>query len=267
TKIQLAAMSRVDTPEAQRRDFYLYIDEFQNFATASFANILSEARKYRLSLILAHQYIRQLVSDSNTIVKDAIFGNVGTMVTFRVGAEDAEHLEKEFQPDFMANDLVSIPKYNFYTKLMIDGIPSRPFSASTIPPFDLAEYNLDQEIIKYSREKYGTSISEVSAKIAEGFKPEEGAEEAPKKSFKKKSDFEGKKFTPRYEKSEKPPERKIFSKSNPLSVVLKPKPEKERGPIIKKFVPAERPEKKKVNIGDLRAALAKSLERAEDEKL
>src|ERR1700752_1587848 len=91
TKMQLAAMSRVDIPEEQRQDFYLYVDEFQNFATESFANILSEARKYRLNLIVAHQYIGQLVADKkNTIVRDAIFGNVGTLICFRMGADDAE---------------------------------------------------------------------------------------------------------------------------------------------------------------------------------
>ena len=98
TKIQLAAMSRVDIPEAERRDFYLYVDEFQNFATESFANILSEARKYRLCLIIGHQYITQMEEE----VRDAVFGNVGTMAVFRVGAEDAEFLEKEFSPEFTA---------------------------------------------------------------------------------------------------------------------------------------------------------------------
>ena len=107
TKLQLAAMSRVDTPESERQDFYLYVDEFQNFATDSFANILSEARKYRLCLILAHQYIGQLIHDLNTKVRDAVFGNVGTIVTFRIGAEDAEFLEKQFSPAFNENDLMN----------------------------------------------------------------------------------------------------------------------------------------------------------------
>src|SRR4030043_2118009 len=106
TKLQLAAMSRVDILEEERRDFFLYVDEFQNFATRSFVNILSEARKYRLALILGHQYIAQM----DETVRDAVFGNVGTIVTFRVGAEDAEYLEKEFAPDFTAEDLVNLPK-------------------------------------------------------------------------------------------------------------------------------------------------------------
>jgi type IV secretory pathway TraG/TraD family ATPase VirD4 len=103
TKLQLAAMSRVDIPEEQRQDFFLYIDEFQNFATESFVNILSEARKYRLALILSHQYIAQLGTGPEAKVKDAVFGNVGTMVSFRVGAEDAEFLEQEFTPEFLLN--------------------------------------------------------------------------------------------------------------------------------------------------------------------
>lgn len=130
TKIQLSAMERVDTPELERKDFFLYVDEFQNFATESFANILSEARKYRLSLIMAHQYVKQL----DEKVADAVFGNVGTMATFRVGADDAEMLEKEFTPVFTQDDIVNLPKFHVYLKLMIDGIASRPFSAESLPP-------------------------------------------------------------------------------------------------------------------------------------
>jgi len=166
TKIQLAAMGRVEIPEAERKDFYLYVDEFQNFATESFANILSEARKYRLNLILAHQYINQLIFDSNTTVRDAVFGNVGTMVVFRVGAEDAEHLEKEFEPVFMINDLVNLAKYNIYLKLMIDGIAGDAFSATTLPPFDLSDTEMNAEkVIRISRERYGKSKEDVEEKI------------------------------------------------------------------------------------------------------
>lgn len=167
TKIQLAAMGRVDIPEQERKDFYLYVDEFQNFATESFASILSEARKYRLNLILTHQYINQLVTDSSTVVKDAIFGNVGTIVSFRVGAEDAEFLEKEFEPVFMMNDLVNLSKFHIYLKLMIDGIAGDAFSASTLPPFDLSDTEKNEEkVIKISRERYGGKKEEVEEKIA-----------------------------------------------------------------------------------------------------
>ena len=162
TKLQLAAMSRVNVPEEQRKDFYLYVDEFQNFATESFVNILSEARKYRLDLILGHQYIAQM----DEKVRDAVFGNIGTMICFRVGAEDAEFLEKEFNPEFMATDLVNLAKYNIYLKLMIDGLAGRPFSARTLGPWPLPEQSNADKIIKVSRERYSTSRHIVEEKIS-----------------------------------------------------------------------------------------------------
>ena len=169
TKLQLAAMSRVDIPEEKRKDFHLYVDEFQNFATESFVNILSEARKYRLSLVLGNQYISQLEemtpTGRSTRVRDAIFGNVGTMIIFRVGAEDAEFLENEFLPELTANDLVNLAKYNVYLKLMIDGIAGRPFSAETLPPMAKPEKSNQEKIIKVSRERYGTSRQVVEEKI------------------------------------------------------------------------------------------------------
>jgi len=166
TRLQLAAMSRVDIPEEERKDFYLYVDEFQNFTTESFANILSEARKYRLNLILAHQYIAQLITETTTKVKDAVFGNVGTIVTFRVGAQDAEYLEKEFAPEFSAQDLVNLDFAQIYLKLMIDGVASRPFSASTLAPFSKPDKAHQEKIIKISRERYATGRQEVERKIA-----------------------------------------------------------------------------------------------------
>lgn len=167
TKIQLAAMGRVDIPEEDRKDFYLHVDEFQNFATEAFANILSEARKYRLSLTLAHQYINQLTFDGNTTVRDAVFGNVGTLIVFRVGAEDAEHLEKEFEPIFMLNDIVNLPKYKVYLKLMIDGVAGDAFSATILPPIDLSDTEGNEEkIINVSRERYANNKAEVEDRIA-----------------------------------------------------------------------------------------------------
>jgi CxxC-x17-CxxC domain-containing protein len=166
TKIQLCAMERVRIPEDERKDFYLYVDEFQNFATDSFVNILSEARKYRLDLTIAHQYIGQLTTDTSTAVRDAVFGNVGTMISFRVGAADAEFLEQEFTPEFLQNDLIRLPNYNIYLKLMIDGIASRPFSAKTIAPAPvLKDDERRQEIIRISRSKYAHSVSEVEEEI------------------------------------------------------------------------------------------------------
>ena len=163
TKIQLAAMSRVDVLEKERRDFYLYVDEFQHFATESFANILSEARKYHLNLVMAHQYIKQMEEP----VMDAVFGNVGTLVSFRVGAEDAEFLEKWFNPDFMATDIVNLGKYNMYLKLMIDGISSKGFSATALVPFTKPEISNKDQIIQSSRERYATNRDIVQKNIAE----------------------------------------------------------------------------------------------------
>lgn len=163
TKIQLAAMGRVDMEEDLRKDFYLYVDEFQNFSTESFANILSEARKYRLNLILANQYVEQIIET----VRNAIFGNVGTIISFRVGAMDAEFLEKEFAPVFVQNDIVNLPKFNIYLKLMIDGIAGDAFSAKVLPPVfigDTAEN--EQKIIAASRERYAASKEEVEDKIS-----------------------------------------------------------------------------------------------------
>lgn len=160
TKIQLAAMERVDIPEADRKDFFLYVDEFQNFATESFANILSEARKYHLSLIMAHQYIKQL----DEHVADAVFGNVGTIVTFRVGAEDAEFMEKEFEPIFTANDIINLPKFHVYLKLMINGVASQPFSAMGLPPIGNPTGNLEK-VIRISRERYALPRAEIEEKI------------------------------------------------------------------------------------------------------
>ncbi|MBI4122913.1 MAG: type IV secretion system DNA-binding domain-containing protein [Parcubacteria group bacterium] len=167
TKLQLAAMSRVDIPEQSRKDFFLYIDEFQNFATESFVNILSEARKYRLALILSHQYIAQLGTGDQAQVRDAVFGNMGTIVTFRVGAEDAEVLEKEFSPDFLLQDFVNLTKYHAYVKLMIDGIAGKPFSASTLAPQARPADSHEQEIIAASRQTYGTQVARVEESIAD----------------------------------------------------------------------------------------------------
>src|SRR3989339_507116 len=163
TKIQLAAMSRVNIPENERKDFYLYVDEFQNFATESFANILSEARKYRLNLIIAHQYIEQVEEN----VQAAVFGNVGTLIAFRVGAADAEFLEKEFFPTFTQEDLVNISKFDIYIKLMIDGVTSEAFSARTLPPLVINQENaaIKEKIVKVTRERYARPREVIEDKI------------------------------------------------------------------------------------------------------
>ncbi len=127
TRVGLAALSRADVSEESRKDFYLYLDEFQNFTTLSLATMLSELRKYRVNMIFAHQYLSQL----DLQVRDAILGNVGTLISFRLGVTDAELLEKEFYPEFSIKDLISLPNYHIYLKLMINGMLSAPFSAKT----------------------------------------------------------------------------------------------------------------------------------------
>src|SRR3989338_5435900 len=168
TKIQLAAMERVRIPEAERRDFYLYVDEFQNFVTDAFAGILSEARKYRLNLTVAHQYTAQLVAEKSTAVRDAVFGNVGTMIVFRTGADDAEFLENEFDPEFTPQDVVNLPNYKIYLKLMIDGVTSRPFSAKTLPQMVKGgDKKVEEEVIRTSRELYCRSRAVVEKEITD----------------------------------------------------------------------------------------------------
>ncbi len=230
TKLQLAAMSRVDVPEDQRNDFALYIDEFQNFSTESFANILSEARKYRLSLILAHQYIAQMEDK----VKEAVFGNVGTIITFRVGAEDGEFLEKEFSPEFYSTDLVNLSKQNIYVKLMIDGLTSRPFSAETLSPA-VAEEEYVDEIIEYSRKKYGRDREIVEAEIS---KYTGMVEETKKKElYDAKCQICGKKVKVPFEPDNKRP---VYCKS----CLNKPK-EVSLEETAKNFVPPQKETKRK----------------------
>lgn len=164
-KILMAAFSRVSLPEEDRKDFYLYMDEFQNFATNSIATILSEARKYRLCLTIAHQFIGQLTEE----IQKAVFGNVGSMVSFRVGAEDAEFLVKQFEPVFNDQDLINVDNFNAYIKLMINNETSQPFNLMTEPP---EQGNLEnaRAIKELSRLKYGREKSLVDKEVAERWK-------------------------------------------------------------------------------------------------
>jgi len=161
TRLQATAMERVNIPEDERTDFYLYVDEFQNFATESFAKILSEARKYKLNLTMTNQYIDQLP----ITVRQAIFGNVGTLASFVVSQADASILEKEFAPVVSSDDLVSLDAYAMYIKLCIDGMTSVPFSAKSLP-IRFEKYNLRDEIVLKSREKYGMPKIEIEEKIS-----------------------------------------------------------------------------------------------------
>jgi hypothetical protein len=149
-KLLMAALSRVDVPQEERKDFNLYIDEFQNFTTDSIAVILSEARKYRLNLVIAHQFIAQLPEKT----RDAVFGNVGSLIVFRIGAKDAEELIKQFEPTFSANDLINIDNFNAYVKLLINGQTAKPFNIQTAPS-PRGDSRRRDEIKNFSREKYG----------------------------------------------------------------------------------------------------------------
>jgi hypothetical protein len=160
-KILMAALSRTDMAEADRKDFYLYVDEFQNFATDSFATILSEARKYRLSLNVTHQYVGQLQED----IQKAVFGNVGTFITFRIGAPDAELIGKEVKPIFDETDLLNLQKYTAYTKLLVDGVSTKAFSMHTYPPVKADFADISKELTQLSRLKYGRPRAEVDAEV------------------------------------------------------------------------------------------------------
>ncbi|MEK9150959.1 MAG: type IV secretion system DNA-binding domain-containing protein [Patescibacteria group bacterium] len=280
TKIQLAAMERVRISEEERKDFYLYVDEFQNFATDSFANILSEARKYRLNLIIAHQYIGQLLTEKSTKVRDAVFGNTGTMITFRVGAADAEFLEKEFEPEFTIQDIVNIPNHQIYLKLMVDGVTSRPFSAAILPPFSINSHEDHSEtVIQFSRKNYSNPRKEVENEIARwsGFAPEKTAGPAEydkeKPRFIKKERVEkiryaenlgdiGIEFEPREKKfsmaqtmKETPAEEKPAQKY--LSLKELPREETPKKEELK--IEAKQETAKKPNIEELKDALKKIL--------
>ncbi|HSX17818.1 MAG TPA: ATP-binding protein [Candidatus Saccharimonadales bacterium] len=165
-KFEAAAMSRADMPEEQRRDFCLYVDEFQNFATDSFADILSQARKYHLNLIVANQFSTQLKEE----VRDAVFGNVGSLVCFRVGTTDAEFLAKQFAPIFEIDDLQFLPNYNTAVRIMIGGVPVQPFSMATLPPLGNPNQQLSNALKQLSAAKYGrpkaTVDSEISKRLA-----------------------------------------------------------------------------------------------------
>src|SRR3990167_511520 len=170
TKIYLSAMSRADVNDRTLQslpNFYLYVDEFQSFANESFADILSEARKYKLNLTIAHQYIEQMSEE----VRAAVFGNVGTMITFRVGAYDAETLEKEFAPAFEAEDMVNLGIYQVYLKLMIDGVASHPFSATTLPPILLPEKSSREQVMENSRKFFSQPRPDVEEAIRIWYQP------------------------------------------------------------------------------------------------
>ncbi|MBI2639538.1 MAG: type IV secretory system conjugative DNA transfer family protein [Candidatus Sungbacteria bacterium] len=164
-KLLMASLSRVDMPETERNDFYLYIDEFQNVTTPSIATILSEARKYKLDLIITHQFIGQLDEQ----IKKAVFGNVGSMVSFRIGADDTEFMAKQFEPVFDQNDLLNVDNYNAFVKILTRGQTSKPFNIRTYPPVQ-PNAEIAERIKEYSRAKYGRPREEVEREIFARYK-------------------------------------------------------------------------------------------------
>lgn len=169
SKIQMAAFQRAAMPESQRKDFFLYIDEFQNYTTDSIATILSEARKYRLGMTIAHQYVGQLVTEGGDAkIRDAVFGNIGSMMAYRIGVDDAEIFAKEFEPVFDANDVINIEKFNAYIKLMVNGTTSQPFNVTVPPPERMktgGNTQLAAAIKQLSRMKYGRDRMDVEEDI------------------------------------------------------------------------------------------------------
>lgn len=242
-KIYLAAMSRADAPasvQAKMPDFYLHVDEFQSFANKSFADILSEARKYRLSLTMAHQYIEQMEEE----VRAAVFGNVGTTIAFRVGSFDAEVLEKEFAPVFFSEDIVNLGFAQIYLKLMIDGISSHPFSATTMPPIAAPAVSYKNEIIEHTRKTYGKSRTEVekiivdwqasfAAAPAEPRKPREGRTgENSHTSHREREEENGNRREPRKNSTvSQTPHPVVNSEAQPVAPARQPQRERPLSPL------------------------------------
>jgi hypothetical protein len=161
-KILMNALARVDQPEDERKDFYLYLDEFQNVTTNSIAQILSEARKYRLCLVLAHQFIAQLKEE----ISKAVFGNVGSMVAFRVGPEDGEFLQKQFEPIFTTQDLVNVDNYNAFARILVNNVLTKPFNIKTYSPTK-GDHEIASALKELSRLKFGRDKNIVNREIME----------------------------------------------------------------------------------------------------
>lgn len=234
TKIQLASMRRANIPEEERKDFYLYVDEFQNFATDSFAVILSEARKYRLNLFLTNQYIAQMPET----VKNAIFGNIGTIISFRVGPQDAGILAKEFEPVFEPNDLVNLSNWHIYLKMTIDGVTSVPFSAVTLAPTAEITGNAEK-IIRVSQERYSRNREFVEKKITEWTefwekiaREEERQEKERRRTARATSSYI--REAPSVRREEKP---EVRAEERPIRPSAPPKKEEPKTPPTHRYIP------------------------------
>jgi len=252
TKIYLAAMSRADVPDRVLKtlpNFYLFVDEFQNFANESFADILSEARKYKLNLTIAHQYIEQMEEE----VSSAVFGNVGTMITFRVGAFDAEFLEKEYAPQFTMEDLVNLGFAQIYLKLMIDGVSSQPFSATTLPPIPNPEKNHRAEVIEMSRKQFASPKADVETKIVDWHAPAKKPTPQPQPKVETKTE------TPKVEipKPASTPVAHSPAPAAPRPASPTPAPTPKPNPIVHK--PKEISQENKNQLKDALAAVLKDL--------
>ena len=174
-KFQAAAMSRANIEEAERPDFCLYVDEFQNFSTDSFATIMSEARKYHLNLIVANQFTTQLTEE----IRDAVFGNMGTIISFRVGQNDVEALSRYFKPMFEPDDILRVPNYNAIVRTLINGVPTQPFSMAALPSLGTPNAKLEQALRQLSAAKFGRPRAMVDAEISDRMK----TIEVPKPAF------------------------------------------------------------------------------------
>ncbi|MDZ4225498.1 MAG: type IV secretion system DNA-binding domain-containing protein, partial [Candidatus Andersenbacteria bacterium] len=175
SKIQIAALGRANVPAEKRPDFFLYLDEFQNFTTDSIATILSEARKYRLNLNLTHQFIKQLEDP----IREAVFGNVGTVISYRIGVDDAEFMAQQFEPVFSEYDLINLERFTACIRLLVNGTPSRPFSLRIPPPPAGGSFDIRERIREMSRQKYGRARADVEEMILERFKVDGESKPAP----------------------------------------------------------------------------------------
>lgn len=284
TKIQLAAMSRIDTPEHERRPFFLYIDEFQNFSTGSFTKIFAEARKYGLGLTLAHQYVDQLKKEEG--LAEAIVGNIGTLVLFRVGAIDAVFFEKEFEPEFTPQDMIGLSNRHIYLKLLVDGQASRPFSAETLPPYPIPHPNYEDVIIENSRRNYSMPKALVDEMIAKEYMGS-GKDSMGDKVMRRDERSLGSTLTPRTYPPKpsfnKPADARPFGgarDAGPVSTQQRTTGERPIGdesafakivtgkPFSEAQDRTERPkhvyEKKPVNIDDLKKAIEESLQKRKE---
>jgi len=257
TKIYLSALSRADLSAPQQAKlppFFFYVDEFQSIANESFADILSEARKYKLSLTIAHQYIEQMEEN----VRNAVFGNVGTIVTFRVGPFDAEVLETIFKPQFVAEDLVNLGLYQIYLTLMIDGVGSKPFSALTLSPIGLPHISYKDQTLIHSRKTYGRSRTDVEKAI--GVRTAKAPEQEKPPARQERQQRPQRRETPpdRREQRERPLQRKPRHET-PKEIT----PDELRAKMTKKFqgnTPQQKAERPPEPSGERRAGLKSALD-------